>query len=81
MRNKRAIETGGSILTNPDRLHLDDESREILAQFDLEYKALKNSVGNSDTVGPSGLARALISPEKEPRVVTEEIDLNDDNSV
>jgi len=31
MRNKRAIETGGSILNNPDRLYLDAESREILA--------------------------------------------------
>ena len=44
MRNKRATETGGG--NNPDRQNLDKESLEILAQFDIEYKALKNNVGN-----------------------------------
>ena len=84
MRNKRAIETGGSLLTNPDRIYLDAESREILAQFDLEYKALKTSVVTG-TPAPdaalgsqSGLTRVAASPAKArvATVVTEERELS-----
>lgn len=92
MRNKRAVETGGSLLTNPDRIYLDAESREILAQFDLEYKALKSSVvagtpaPNGALGSPSGLTRGAASPAKArvATVVTEERELSasqGDNSV